>query len=59
MTPAEITEDDWIKPLVVVREIAAEHGFTLTHAEEQALCAEAVEALTAALVDEIRKRKAS
>jgi hypothetical protein len=54
--PRLITEDDWIKPLVVLRDIAEAGGVTLTHEEEQEICREAIEAIVLALVDEVQSR---
>ncbi len=54
--PSRITEGDWIRPLVMLRNIAAQKGVTLTDAQEQAICREATEALTSALADEIEAR---
>ena len=51
-----ITEEDWIKPLVLLRGLAEDLGFTLSDAEEQAICRRVVEAVTTALADEVQAR---
>lgn len=53
---ALITEDDWVKPLVLLRGIAASKGLTLAQSEEQAICRQIVEAMTAAVSEEITAR---
>lgn len=50
------TEHDWLRPLIMVRELAAAHGLLLTDEEEQQLVHDMVEAMTHSLVDELAER---
>ena len=51
--PRVVVKTDWLRPLIILRSIAAELGVPLTEADEQRICREAVEALTVALFEEV------
>lgn len=48
-----VTEDDFIRPLLLVREIAAEDGLTLAPEVEDRIAREAVEVVTTLIHDEV------
>lgn len=51
--PVEITEDDWMRPLVMVRAFAEDNRAKLTHAQEQMIARGAVEGTTQAILDTV------
>lgn len=51
--PVEIGEDDWIRPLVMVRDFAEMNHATLTHAQEQMIARGAVEGVTQSILDTV------